>query len=115
MQTSFIADPGTTYWLSIVPDLYFEQDDLALFIPGIWGWHTGTGGDTAFIQDFDENLDGSFDPVTERFAENFDLAFSLNQILIPEPMSALVWLVATIVGASFHSRRRRTRGSVARK
>ncbi|MCA9247235.1 MAG: hypothetical protein KDA42_08980 [Planctomycetales bacterium] len=107
LQTSFIADPGTTYWLSIVPDLYFEQDEMAAFIPGIWGWHTGTGGDGGLIQDFDDDFNGSIDTATERFAEPFDLAFSLNQILIPEPVSAMAWFVAMMVGAAFHNRRSR--------
>jgi hypothetical protein len=39
----FTANAGTTYWMSLVPDLGF---------PPQWGWATGTGGDGAAWQCF---------------------------------------------------------------
>ncbi len=38
LTTAFTATGGSTYWMSIVPDLAF---------PPQWGWETGTGGDGA--------------------------------------------------------------------
>lgn len=43
MNTAFTAIGGSTYWMSIVPDLAF---------PPQWGWETGIGGDGASYECF---------------------------------------------------------------
>ena len=43
LLTPFVAQAGTQYWLSIVPNLGF---------PPQWGWASGTGGDGIAYQDF---------------------------------------------------------------
>lgn len=74
---SFLALEGTTYWLSIVPDL------AAIGAPGQegqWGWHTGTGGDGISVQDY----------FGQRFV-NGDLTFSLTgTFVVPEPASIVL-------------------------
>ncbi len=67
IATNFVATAGTSYWLSVVPDLNF---------PPQWGWAQGTGGDGGSYQDF---LGG-------RGKLNADLAFSLTGTAgVPEP------------------------------
>ncbi len=64
---SFSATAGTTYWLSIVPDLGF---------PPQWGWETSAAGDALSYQDF----------FGTRAALPSDLAFTLQgHDAVPEP------------------------------
>lgn len=67
LSPSFVAQAGTTYWLSIQPSMGF---------PPQWGWNTGTGGDGVAYQDFF----GSRSPLAN------DFAFSLTGT-VPEPAS----------------------------
>jgi hypothetical protein len=83
LSVSFAATGGTTYWLSIVPDLGF---------PPQWGWETGTGGDGAAYQCFF----GSCGSVPN------DLAFALNT---PEP-SSMVFLTTGLVALGIRVRNR---------
>jgi hypothetical protein len=98
LLTPFVADANTQYWLSIVPDLNNVQ----------WGWHTGTGGDSIFFQDFfgvrEKNPDGM----------STDLAFSLigtpnvvGGLVIPEPASLAVWGALGLAGLGYGWRRRK--------
>lgn len=72
LSTNFTATGGTTYWLSIVPDLGF---------PPQWGWETGTGGDGASYQCFFGSCG----------AQPNDLSFALAT---PEPSSMLLLATA---------------------
>jgi hypothetical protein len=83
MGVSFAAAGGTTYWLSIVPDLGF---------PPQWGWETGVGGDGAAYQCFL----GSCGAVSS------DLAFALST---PEP-SSMVFLATGLVALGIRVRNR---------
>jgi hypothetical protein len=83
LSVSFAAAGGTTYWLSIVPDLGF---------PPQWGWETGTGGDGAAYQCFF----GSCGSIPN------DLAFALNT---PEPSTA-VFLATGLVALGIRVRNR---------
>lgn len=69
----FVAQAGTEYWLSVVPDVGF---------PPQWGWATGTGGDGIAFQDF-------FGTRSELFN---DMAFSLEGpcSCVPEPASLIL-------------------------
>jgi hypothetical protein len=57
--------PGTTYWLSVVPDVGF---------PPQWGWGTGLLGDNLSYQDF----------FGSRGQLNLDFAFNIQGVT-PEP------------------------------
>jgi hypothetical protein len=83
LGVSFAAAGGTTYWLSIVPDLGF---------PPQWGWETGTGGDGAAYQCFF----GACGSVPN------DLAFSLST---PEP-GTVVFLATGLVALGVRVRNR---------
>ncbi len=99
----FTAVGGTQYWLSIVPNLFYEDAPLT---DGQWGWHTGTGGDGESMQDF-ETVTG--DPTTlMRFTNPHDLAFSLSDTTVstvPEPASLAVWGLIGIAGGVYRWRR----------
>jgi hypothetical protein len=76
LPTSFTAQAGTQYWLSIFPDLDSS-------VAGNWGWHTGSGGDGMSVLD-------TFDPAVGtpgRTFTNNDLTFSLlgSAAAVPEP------------------------------
>ena len=94
LPVPFQASGATTYWISIVPDLFFEQDDLAPVQPGAWGWHTSLAVGS-IVQDFDVNFNGSFELPGERFSEPFSLALSLLDFL-----PATVTMTNTIVANS---------------
>jgi hypothetical protein len=79
LPTPFLAQGGVIYWLSIVPDLVFQQNPPITV--GQWGWHTGTGGDGISMQDF----------LGTRFTNPNDLAFTLTGEFIPEPASIVLW------------------------
>lgn len=83
LGVSFAATGGTTYWLSIVPDLGF---------PPQWGWETGTGGDGAAYQCFF----GTCGSVSN------DLAFALNT---PEP-TTVVFLATGLAAIGIRVRNR---------
>jgi hypothetical protein len=89
LGTPFVAQAGTTYWVSIVPDLGF---------PPQWGWETATGGDGAAYQCFF----GTCGAIPN------DVSFALygNQTTTPEP-SALILFGSGLVGLG--SLRRRLR------
>jgi len=86
----FDAAGGTTYWLSIVPDLAF---------PPQWGWENSNVGDGAGVQTFF----GSTGPITS------DSAFTLNGTVgaVPEPIT-LSLFGAGLVGAAAVRRRKKT-------
>ena len=78
LPTPFLANPGTTYWLSVTS--YSPNVN-----PVGWSWFQGTGGDGITIQ---EAYPGGF-----RFPpREGDRAFSLEGQVVPEP-STLVLLV----------------------
>jgi hypothetical protein len=93
LTTPFLAQAGTTYWLSIVPDID---------VPPQWGWQTGTGGDGFFYQDF-----GGV-----RIREEGDLAFTLlgTPTAVPEPFSVV--LLGSVIGILGIGARWRVMGSV---
>jgi hypothetical protein len=78
--------PGTTYWLSLVPDLSF---------PPQWGWETGVLGDSLSYQDFF----GSRSQLTS------DMAFNIQGVPAPEPGS-LVLLGTGFLGVAATLRRK---------
>jgi hypothetical protein len=78
LPTPFLAVANTTYWVSIVADMDF---------PPQWGWHSGTGGDGVFVQDF----------LGARNVSAGDLALDItgNQVgVVPEPASIALWCLA---------------------
>ena len=77
--------PGTTYWLSVVPDLSF---------PPQWGWGTGLLGDNLSYQDF----------FGSRSQFNFDFAFNVQGVT-PEP-GTLVLLGTGFLGLAGTLRRK---------
>jgi hypothetical protein len=85
---NFAAAAGTTYWMSVVPDLGF---------PPQWGWSAGTGGDGVSYQDF-------FGTRTQLGA---DMAFTLlgNNTGVPEP-GTLVMLGTGVLGLAGILRRK---------
>ena len=88
LPVNFAANGATTYWLSIVPDLAFndQNDPSIIFDP--WLWATGAPGDTSFYQD----LYGT------RYLQDGDLAFTLlGGGVVPLP--AALPLFATGLGA----------------
>jgi hypothetical protein len=87
LSTAFSAAAGTTYWLSIVPDMAF---------PPQWGWETGTGGDGSAWQCFMGKC-GSIPN---------DLAFALyGPSTTPEPGS-LILLGTGLLGLAGSMRRK---------
>jgi hypothetical protein len=96
LPVPFVAAGGTTYWLSIVPDLPF---------PPQWGWHTGTGGDGRVVQDF-----------SGRSVLETDLAFALTGEVraVPGPASLALVVAGIVAGLPLLGlgalKRRRMRG-----
>ena len=88
---SFSAAAGTTYWMSVVPDLPF---------PPQWGWTSSSQGDgVSYTDDFLGN----------RFQNSTDLSFALFATQspgVPEP-GTLTMLASGIVGSLGIFRRRR--------
>jgi hypothetical protein len=97
LNTPFQAVAGTTYWMSIVPDLPLTLPDELQ-----WGWHTGTGGDGISVQT------NTLSPPFTRVLQT-DLAFSLSSPAqaIPEPTSLLAWVVIGVAGGCRWCRRRK--------
>jgi len=96
LTTPFVANGGTPYWLSIVPNLTFETSTS-----GQWGWHSGTGGDGSSQQDF----------LGDRFTNPTDLAFALSSptAQIPEPASLAVWGLLSAAGLAYRRYRGRAK------
>jgi hypothetical protein len=92
LTTPFLADPGTTYWLSV-------SSNSPTFDP-LWSWFQGTGGDWITIQD---ELPGG-----SSFIRPGDRAFSLEGQAVPEP-STLALLFAGIGVTLGYGRVRRQR------
>lgn len=87
LSAAFSAAAGTTYWLSIVPNMAF---------PPQWGWETGTGGDGRAYQCFF----GNCGPIPS------DLAFALyGPSTVPEPGS-LILLGTGLLGLAGSMRRK---------
>ena len=84
----FTAVGGMTYWLSIQP---------TLALPPQWGWHTGTGGDGLFVQDF----------FGVRNFRSGDLAFGLT--VVPEPSTLSLAGVGALLGLIRYVWQRRRR------
>jgi MYXO-CTERM domain-containing protein len=105
LPTAFDALANTNYWLSIVPDLVFDQNPNPAF--GQWGWHTGIGGDGTSMQDFFNFGTGGFD----RFTNPNDLAFTLTGTVtpaaVPEPASLAVWGLLGLGALGYYRLRRR--------
>jgi hypothetical protein len=88
LAVNFNAAAGTTYWVSVVPDLVF---------PPQWAWSTGTGGDGISYQD-------SFG---SRSQNPDDLAFTLVGT-VPEPSSIAI-ITASLLSLGVMGRSRRQR------
>jgi len=82
LTTPFLAQAGTTYWLSVQATMPF---------PPQWGWAGGTGGDGIAYQDF----------LGSRSQLPTDLAFRLTT---PEP-SILALIGIGLAGIGFQRRR----------
>jgi PEP-CTERM motif len=78
--------PGTTYWLSLVPDSTF---------PPQWGWGTGLLGDGVSYQDF----------FGVRTQLGVDFGFDISGKPIPEP-GTLMMLGTGILGLAGALRRK---------
>ncbi len=91
LGTAFAAAAGTTYWLSVVPDLGF---------PPQWGWGVGTGGNGNSYQDF-------FGTRTQLIE---DFAFTLSgTTAVPEPSQAATGALMLMGIARCAMRRRRAK------
>jgi hypothetical protein len=82
--TPFLADTGTTYWLSVL-------SKSATFNP-VWSWMQGTGGDGNTIQD---QL-----PAGTRLVRPGDRTFSLEGQVVPEPATRRLILFGLAIGLS---------------
>lgn len=92
LANAFLAQAGTTYWVSIQARMLF---------PPQWGWSEGTGGNGTAVQDF----------VGNRSNIAFDMAFSLTGVptsRLPEPASVLlVGLALSGVGVARRAKAKR--------
>lgn len=91
LTTAFVAQAGTTYWVSIQATMLF---------PPQWGWSEGTGGNGVAFQDF----------FGSRSRLPLDLAFSLTgkPADLPEPASLLlVGLALTGLGVARRAKSQR--------
>lgn len=91
LTSPFATTGGTSYWVSVVSDLA---------LPVVWGWHSGTGGDSLSYQD----VAGS----RSQFPN--DLAFTLSGDVVatnvPEPITLSLFGIG-LAGAVAMRRRKR--------
>lgn len=92
LPVRFDLDGGTTYWLSIVPELLLASE---------WGWGTSADGDGRSLQ----RISDVFEGYSSTFSNPTDLAFTLSgsaDAAVPEPsawamMAAGLLLIGSVM------------------